>query len=177
MADKNPFASVGLGMFGAEGQQGGLGQDLLAGLTAYGIDKSGLKDYLNSKGISKNAQGQWGYAEPKITQDMYGVSPNAMGPAMPPPPQAAAPVPPTVQQTAPAPVAPAAPTAPALTTPPAGIGNKILDNDWHGASDYDQERQDKFASQSASGFVPTMGYKPEYAMDRLKQFATLGMMG
>lgn len=164
MADKNPFASVGLGMFGSEGQQSGLGQDVLAGLTAYGIDKSGLKDFLNSKGISKNNQGQWGYAAPAVPPAAVSTAP-------------VAPVAPTIQEA----VAPAASPAPVNTAPtptkPSGLGDKILDNDWHGADDHSQEEQNKFASQSASEFVPTMGYKPDYASDQLKKFAASFMMG
>lgn len=183
MADKNPFASVGLGMYGAEGQQGGLGQDILGLVTAYGVDKSGLKDFLNSKGVSKNAQGQWGYTAPVAPPslsggvnyqngaDMGGGFNPAAGIA---PTQINAPVAPTIQEA----VVPVAPTpAPAPTGPLPGIGNKILDNEWHGADDSDQQHQDKFASQSSSEFVPTMGYKPDYASDRLKDFASAIMMG
>lgn len=185
MADKNPFASVGLGMFGAEGQQGGLGQDVLGLATAYGIDKSGLKDFLNTKGISKNAQGQWNYAAPAVPvapaasglnyqngADMGGGFNPAAGIA---PTVQTAPVAPTIQQA----VVPtsSAPVSAPLQTAPAGLGNKILDNDWHGADNSDQQNQNQLASQSTSEFVPTMGYKPDYASDRLKDFASALMMG
>lgn len=185
MADKNPFASVGLGMFGAEGQQGGLGQDVLALATAYGIDKSGLKTFLNDKGFAKNAQGQWGYQAPakpassaldyQNGSDMGGGFNPAAGVA-PPSASPVAPVAPTIQEAV-VPNAPAMTPAPITTAPPAGIGNKILDNDWHGSDNSDQQQQNQFASQSASEFVPTMGYKPDYASDRLKQFAMQAMMG
>jgi hypothetical protein len=179
MADKNPFASVGLGMFGSEGGQGGLGQDALAMAMAYGIDKTGLKDALNSKGFAKNAQGQWGYSAPVAPPSLSGglnyQNGSDIGGGVVPP-QASAPVAPTIQQAV---VPNAAPTTPApvSTTPPAGIGNKILDNDWHGSDNSDQQQQNQFASQSTSEFVPTMGYKPDYASDRLKQFAQAAMMG
>lgn len=178
MADKNPFASVGLGMFGSEGQQGGLGQDVLAGMTAYGIDKSGLKDFLNSKGISKNAQGQWGYTAPVAPPSFSGgvnyQNGSDIGGGVVPP--QAGPVAPTIQQAV-VPGNPEPAAAPAITTPPSGIGNKILDNEWHGADNSDQDNQNAIAKQSASEFVPTMGYQPDYALDRLKEFALKSMMG
>lgn len=180
MADKNPFASVGLGMFGSEGQQGGLGQDALALATAYGIDKSGLKGFLNDKGFSKNEQGQWGYSAPKITSDMYGVSPNAMGPAMPPlqSNSSVAPVAPTIQNAV-VPNAPAmAPSS--ITTPaPSGIGNQILNNEWHGVDNSDQINQNQFAQKAASEFVPGMGSSQGSGgnSDMLKQIAIKMMMG
>ena len=42
MADTNPFASVGLSQFRAEGGADGLGSNLLSMGTAYAIDQSGL---------------------------------------------------------------------------------------------------------------------------------------
>ncbi len=180
MADKNPFASVGLGMFGAEGQQGGLGQDALALATAYGIDKSGLKNFLNDKGFAKNDQGQWGYSAPKITNDMYGVSPNAMGPAMPPPQSSSpvAPVAPTIQNAV-VPNAPAIIPAPITTPAPSNLGNQILNNEWHGVDSGDQANQNQFAQKAASEFVPGMGSSQgsDGNSDFLKQIAMKMMMG
>ena len=172
MADKNPFANVGLGMFGAEGASGGIGQDALALATAYGIDKSGLKGFLNDKGFAKNAQGQWGYQAP--ASPVAGAAiPNAA-----PSTAHVAPVAPTIQEAV-VPNAPAMAPAPIITAPPAGIGNKILDNDWHGSDNSDQEQQNQFASQSASQFVPGMssGQGSDGNSDMLKQMAIKMMLG
>jgi hypothetical protein len=185
MADKNPFANVGLGMFGAEGASGGIGQDALALATAYGIDKSGLKAFLNDKGFSKNDKGQWGYQAPakpassafdyQNGSDMGGGFNPAGGVA---PPMASAPVAPTIQQAV-VPNAPAMTPAPITTAPPAGLGNRILDNDWHGSDNSDQDNQNQFASQSASQFVPGMGSGQGSGGDSdfLKQLAVKMMMG
>jgi hypothetical protein len=187
MADKNPFANVGLGMFGAEGASGGVGQDALALATAYGIDKSGLKGFLNDKGFAKNAQGQWVYQAPAQTassglnyqngSDMGGGFNPAAGVA-PPSPAPVAPVAPTIQQAV-VPSAPAMTPAPITTAPPSGLGNRILDNDWHGSDNSDQEQQNQFASQSASQFVPGMGsgQGSDGNSDMLKQMAIKMMLG
>lgn len=160
MADKNPFANVGLSQFGSEGASGGLGQDILSGATAYAIDKSGLKDYLNSIGVSKNEKGTWGYSEPK--------------PPAPTSPIAGAAVP----NVAPAPVAPVM-SAPAPVAPNAGMtikngtgiadqsyvplikpndaGSRLLDGDWHGSDSGQNPQQTTMADASAKQFVPSMG--------------------
>ena len=171
MADKNPFASVGLGMFGSEGASGGVGQDALALATAYGIDKSGLKGLLNDKGFAKNAQGQWGYQAP-VAAPVSGSA------AVPPSSMPVAPVAPTIQEAV-VPSAPAMTPAPITTAPPAGIGNRILDNDWHGSDNSDQEQQNQFASKSASEFVPGMGsgQGSSDSSDVLKQMAIKMMLG
>lgn len=166
MADKNPFANVGLSQFGSEGAAGGLGQDILSGATAYAIDKSGLKDYLNSIGVSKNEKGTWGYSEPKPPTAMPQASPIA---------GAAAP------NVAPAPVAPVAPvmSAPAPVAPNSGMtikngtgiadqpyvplikpndaGSRLLDGDWHGSDSGQNPQQTTMADASAKQFVPSMG--------------------
>jgi len=181
MADKNPFANVGLNMFGSEGASGGVGQDALALATAYGIDKSGLKGFLNDKGFSKNAQGQWGYQDPAAAPSLsgglnYQNGSDIGGGVVPPSSMPVAPAAQTIQQAV-VPNALAMMPAPVTTTPPAGLGNRILDNDWHGSDNSDQEQQNNMASKSNSEFVPTMGYKPDYASDKLKDFASALMMG
>jgi hypothetical protein len=133
---------------------------------AYGIDKSGLKGFLNEQGISKNDKGQWGFKAPvqpassglnyQNGSDMGGGFNPAGGVAPPMASAPVAPVAPTIQQAV-VPNAPAITPAPITTTPPAGIGSRILDNDWHGSDNSDQDNQNQFASQSASQFVPGMG--------------------
>jgi len=180
MADKNPFASVGLGMFGSEGQQGGLGQDILAMATAYGIDKSGLKDYLNTKGFSKNEQGQWGYKAPVAPPSLsgglnYQNGSDIGGGVVPPSTQ---PVAPTIQNAV-VPNAPAMTPAPITTPAPSGLGNQILNNEWHGFNNSDQSNQDQFAQKAVSEFVPGMGSPQGFGgnSDLLKQIAMKMMMG
>ena len=183
MAEKNPFANVGLGMFGAEGQQGGLGQDALAMAMGYGIDKSGLKDFLNSKGISKNDKGQWNYSAPAIPPSLsgginYQNGSDIGGGVVPPSPQAMSVAP---AQSAVAPVvAPiVTPPAPAMQTSPSpsGVGNSILDNEYHGFDNTDQQNQNQFAQQAASQYVPGMGSNSGGDSDFLKQLAVKMMMG
>jgi hypothetical protein len=159
MADKNPFANVGLSQFGSEGGAGGLGQDILSGATAYAIDKSGLKDYLNSIGVSKSEKGTWGYSEPKPPTTMPQAGPVApTTPAMP-----VAPV-----MSVPAGVAPNTgmtikngtgiadqPYVPSIK--PNDAGSKLLDNDWHGSDSGQNPQQTTMADASAQQFVPTMG--------------------
>jgi hypothetical protein len=163
MADKNPFANVGLSQFGAE-KGSSFGDDLLSGATAYAIDKSGLKDYLNSIGVSKNEKGTWGFSEPKPT-----VAPTS--------PVAGAVAP----NTSPAPVAPVAPvmSVPAPVAPNAGMtikngtgiadqpyvplikpndaGSRLLNGDWHGSDSGQNPQQTTMADASAKQFVPSMG--------------------
>ena len=163
MADKNPFANVGLSQFGSEGAAGGLGQDILSGTTAYAIDKSGLKDYLNSIGVSKSDKGTWGYAEPKPTTAMPQASPiaGAAAPSGPP-----APVVPSMS--VPAPVVPNAgmtikngtgiadqPYVPLIK--PNDVGSRLLDGDWHGSDSGESQQQKTMADASAKQFVPSMG--------------------
>ena len=165
MADKNPFANVGLSQFGAEGASGGLGKDILTGATAYAIDKSGLKDYLNSIGVSKDEKGTWGYAEPKPKP------PTAMPQASPIAGAAApnvAPAPVAPVMSAPAPVAPNAgmtikngtgiadqPYVPLIK--PNDAGSRLLDGDWHGSDSGQSQQQKTMADASAQQFVPSMG--------------------
>jgi len=157
MADKNPFASVGLSQFGSEGASGGLGQDILSGLTAYAIDQSGLKDYLNSVGMSKNDKGSWTYQKP--TSPIAG----AAAPAGP-----TAPVAPTLSAPAPAPVAPNngltikngtgiadQPYVPSIK--PNDAGARLLDGDWHGSDSGQNPQETSMADASTKQFVPPMG--------------------
>ena len=158
MADKNPFANVGLSQFGAEGASGGLGKDILSGATAYAIDKSGLKDYLNSIGVSKNDKGTWGYSKPPApTSPIAG----AAAPNVPP-----APVVPVMS--APAPVVPNTgmtikngtgiadqPYVPLIK--PNDAGSRLLDGDWHGSDSGQNPQQTTMADASAKQFVPSMG--------------------
>ena len=169
MADKNPFANVGLSQFGSEGAAGGLGQDILSGATAYAIDKSGLKDYLNSIGVSKNEKGTWGYSEPKPPTAMPQASPIAG--AAPSPNIAPNPVVPSVSampNMAPAPVVPNAgmtikngtgiadqPYVPLIK--PNDAGSRLLDGDWHGSDSGQNPQQTTMADASAKQFVPSMG--------------------
>jgi len=174
MADKNPFASVGLGMFGAEEAGGGLGAMALG----YGIEKSGLKDFLNSNGISKNDKGQWGYkapvAPPSLSGGMnYQNGSNIGGGVVPP---SAQPVAPTIQNAV-VPNAPAMTPAPITTPAPSGLGNQILNNEYHGFDNTDQENQNQFAQQAASQFVPGMGQSSGGDSDFLKQVAMKMIMG
>jgi hypothetical protein len=169
MADKNPFASVGLSQFGAEGGSGGIGQDILAGLTAYGIDKSGLKDYLNTKGISKNEKGQWGYAAP-VTSTMP-VAPIAPVVPVAPPNQMNRGIAPIQQQT---PAVPSAipdqnqiSTQPLPYMKPNDIGHKILDDDFHG-SDSGQGPQEVFGNSSVNQYVPGMNNSQQGSSDIMK---------
>jgi len=163
MADKNPFANVGLSQFGSEGGSSGLGKDILTGATAYAIDKSGLKDYLNSIGVSKDEKGTWGYAEPKPTTAMPQASPvtGAVAPNAPP-----APVAPVISY--PAPVVPNTgmtikngtgiadqPYVPLIK--PNDAGSRLLDGDWHGSDSGQSQQQTNMADASAQQFVPSMG--------------------
>jgi hypothetical protein len=187
MADKNPFANVGLGMFGSEGASGGIGQDVLSLAAAYGIDKSGLKGFLNEQGFSKNDKGQWGFKAPvqpsssglnyENGKDMGGGFNPAAGVA-PPNTAPVAPVAPTIQNAV-IPNAPATTPAPITTPIPAGLGNRILDNDWHGSDNSDQDNQNQFAKQSASQFVPGMGSEQSSSgnSDFLKSLAIKMMTG
>jgi hypothetical protein len=166
MADKNPFANVGLSQFGSEGAAGGLGQDILSGATAYAIDKSGLKDYLNSIGVSKNEKGTWGYSEPKPPTAMPQASPIAGAAAPNVPPAPVAPVAPVMS--VPAPVAPNAgmtikngtgiadqPYVPLIK--PNDAGSRLLNGDWHGSDSGQNPQQTTMADASAKQFVPSMG--------------------
>jgi len=180
MADKNPFANVGLDMFGAEQAGGGLGAMALG----YGIEKSGLKDFLNSKGISKNDKGQWNYAAPAVPPSFsgglnYQNGSDIGGGVVPPSPQAM-PVPAPAAQSAVMPVvAPTvAPPAPMQTTPPPpDLGKRVLDNEYHGFDNTDQQNQNQFAQQAASQYVPGMGQSSGGDSDFLKQLAMKMMMG
>ena len=102
MAD-SPFANLGLGMLGSDvgyakkamsGSSSNDGNEFLAGLLSFmGVGKDTQDKFKDTvKDFKTNPFAAVG---PKITQDMYGVSPNAMGPAMPP--QNASPVPPVQQ--------------------------------------------------------------------------------
>jgi len=166
MADKNPFANVGLSQFGSEGAAGGLGQDILSGATAYAIDKSGLKDYLNSIGVSKNEKGTWGYSEPKPPTAMPQASPIAGAVAPNASPAPVAPVAPVMS--VPAPVAPNAgmtikngtgiadqPYVPLIK--PNDAGSRLLNGDWHGSDSGQNPQQTTMADASAKQFVPSMG--------------------
>lgn len=156
MADTNPFASVGLSQFRAEGGVDGLGSNLLSMGTAYAIDQSGLKDYLNGIGVSKNDKGTWTYTKPTASPIAGAAAPNV----------------------APAPVVPSAPSAAAV--PPAngltikngtGIadqpyqpvikpndaGSRLLDNDWHGSDSGQNPQGSSMADAAMKQFVPGMG--------------------
>lgn len=179
MADKNPFANVGLGMFGAEEAGGGLGAMALG----YGIEKSGLKDFLNSKGISQNDKGKWNYAAPAVPPSLSGglnyQNGSDIGGGVVPPQASApvAPVAPTIQNAV-VPNAPAAAPAPITTIPtPSGLGNKVLDNEYHGFDNTDQQNQNQFAQQAASQYVPGMGQDSGGDSDFLKQLAMKMMLG
>lgn len=140
MAAETPF---GLS-FGNPGRYMGssplaeVGKAIKTGLIGYGIQESGLENWLNEKGMKKNKQGGYEYSAPAgsvppITSGSTGVnadgvwgqnpmpvSPMTLSqPVMPINPDATMP-PPVMQQ------------APMNFGPPPDIGNKILDNDWHG---------------------------------------------
>jgi len=175
MADTNPFASVGLSQFRAEGGADGLGSNLLAMGTAYAIDQSGLKDYLNGIGISKNDKGAWTYTKLPASPIAGAAAPNV----------------------APAPVVPSMATMPAAVPPANGLtikngtgiadqpyqpvikpndaGSRLLNGDWHG-SDSGQAPQDtSMADASMKQFVPTMG--GDQGISPLMKLASMYMMG
>ena len=183
MADKNPFANVGLSQFGSEGAAGGLGKDILSGATAYAIDKSGLKDYLNSIGVSKNDKGTWGYSEPKppvaATPPVSPVA-GAVVPTMP-----AMPVAPI--SSAPAPVAPNdgltikngtgiadQPYVPLIK--PNDAGSRLLDNNWHGSDSGQNPQNTSMADASIKQFVPGMG-GDQQGSSPLMKLASMYLMG
>ena len=87
MADTNPFANMGLGMMGndasyaKQGMSGGKddGGEFLGGVLSFlGVGQDTQEKIKNFKTNPFAAMGS------KTTPDMYGVSSNAMGPAMPP---------------------------------------------------------------------------------------------
>lgn len=88
MADNNPFASLGLGMMGADAgyakkSMSSDGNEFLGGLLNFmGVGQDTQDNLKNTvKDFKTNPFAAVG---PKTTSDMYGVSPTAMGPAMPP---------------------------------------------------------------------------------------------
>lgn len=114
---------------------GDVGQAIKTGLIGYGIQKSGLADWLNEKGMNKNKQGGYEYKPP--------------GAAVPPTAAAPAPVAPT------APIAPVAPGTvppaamaeqPAMPTvelgPPPNVGLDVLDDKWEISEAAPVEKQD-----------------------------------
>jgi hypothetical protein len=170
MADTNPFASVGLSQFRAEGGADGLGSNLLSMGTAYAIDQSGLKDYLNGIGVSKNDKGAWTYTKP---------TPNPIAGAA-----------------APAPVAPVAPSAAAVppangltirngtgiadqpyqpTIKPNDAGSRLLNNDWHGSDSGQSPQETSMADAAMKQFVPTMG--GDQGSSPLMKLASMYLMG
>lgn len=129
----------------------GIGEALKTGLTAYGLQQSGLVDWLNKQGLSKNDSGKWNYKVPEGSVPPIGATGADMdiftagGPAVPPSTSMQPAIPNT---TTPAMTAPAAQTV----TPPQDIGSKILDNDWHGADASPQAQRD------FNPYVPQTGY-------------------
>ena len=93
-------------------------------LTGYAIQESGLEKFLNEKGVKKNPQGGYSYNAPAgAIPPIMGASPAAVQP----PQQMFAPMSPQAAQ----PGAVATPI-PDSNTPPADIGNQILDGTWTG---------------------------------------------
>jgi hypothetical protein len=153
MADKNPFASVGLSQFGSEGAAGGLGQDILSGLTAYAIDQSGLKDYLNSVGVSKNDKGSWTYQKP--TNPIAGAAAPSGPPAPVVPSTSSVPnVPPVTFRNGS--MDPNMSAQPPIAKPN-DAGARLLDGDWHGSDSGQNPQETSMADASAKQFVPPMG--------------------
>lgn len=174
MADTNPFASVGLSQFRAEGGSDGLGSNLLSMGTAYAIDQSGLKDYLNGIGVSKNDKGAWTYTKPLVSPVAGAAAPNA-------PP---APVVPSMGG-----VAPAMPISGDLTIKngtgiadqpyvpsikPNDAGSRLLDNDWHGSDSGQNTLNTSMAETAMKQFVPTMG-QGQQSSDLMKLVQMFGM--
>jgi hypothetical protein len=145
MAAETPF---GLS-FGNPGRYMGssplaeVGKAIKTGLIGYGIQESGLENWLNEKGMKKNKQGGYEYSAPAgsvppITSGSTGVNADGVWGQNPMPvspmtfTQTIMPVDPDAvsPQTAP----PMLQSAPVNFGPPPDIGNKILDNDWHGES-------------------------------------------
>lgn len=91
MADSNPFAHLGLGMLGSDVSiaraaatpQPVFQKNPMAGLLAMGIDKIGLKDFLNSLGSEgkDDSAPQGGIVPPSVPGT--GINPMSMG-AVPP---------------------------------------------------------------------------------------------
>jgi len=100
-----------------------VGKAIKTGLIGYGIQKSGLEDWLNEKGMNKNKQGGYEYKTPAG--------------AIPPAVKASAPVAPPAQVQSMVPVAPSAvpaevPPQPQVDFgPPSDIGDRILNDNWH----------------------------------------------
>jgi len=173
MADTNPFANVGLSQFRAEGGPDGLGSNLLSMGMAYAIDQSGLKDYLNGIGVSKNDKGAWTYTKPPVSPIAGAVSPN-----VPP-----APIAPLTG------VAPAMPISGDLTIKngtgiadqpyvpsikPNDAGSRLLNNDWHGSDSGQNISNTSMAENTMKQFLPTMG-QGQQSSDLMKLFQMFGM--
>lgn len=136
---------------------------------AYGIQESGLSDWLNKQGISQNKEGTYQYSKPKAAP-AGAVAPTSVSPgqlpAVPQAPEnmnwgtmmpngAQAPIAPATSM---APVSPMAPTTIAPQTqiaPPPDVGNKILDNDdsWQHSSYTNPE-----SSKDFNPLTPQTGY-------------------
>jgi hypothetical protein len=93
-------------------------------LTGYAIQESGLEKFLNEKGVKRNPQGGYSFNAPAgSVPPVASASPTAVQP----PQQSVAPMLPQVAQ----PGIMVAPI-PDSNTPPADIGNQILDGTWTG---------------------------------------------
>lgn len=109
-----------------------VGKAIKTGLIGYGIQQSGLENWLNEKGMKKNKQGGYEYssvagAVPPSLQGTSAAMGGGFGPAVPP--QAAnAPLVPPATSVIPPEVAP----QPKIDLgPPPDVGDQILDDKWH----------------------------------------------
>ena len=109
-----------------------VGKAIKTGLIGYGIQQSGLENWLNEKGMKKNKQGGYEYssvagAVPPSLQGTSAAMGVGLGPAVPP--QAAnTPLIPPATSAVPPEVAP----QPKIDLgPPPDVGDQILDDKWH----------------------------------------------
>ena len=148
-----------------------IGKAVKTGLIAYGIQKSGLKDFLNSQGISQNKQGSYDYKSPAGSAappvgasgaDMDMMS-SGYGPSPVQPPQMGAPMVNPMDAMSSTQAAP--PVAPQIQmNPPPDIGSKILENDdsWQEGSVNPQAERDSLILPQQAGYNQMLATGNEY---------------
>lgn len=149
-----------------------IGKAVKTGLMAYGLQKSGAVDWLNKQGISQNKQGGWGFNSPtgSVAPPMgasgadMDMMTSGYGPAVPPQPDsgtAQMETAPFVADTNP-PAGPPAQVAP--MTPPADIGNKILEGDdsWQHSAVNLQAQHDSLVLPQQAGYNQMLQTGNEY---------------